>query len=172
MGLYDDEKHSVESGDVLDVLYWQTKFASLKFEQALKTHQPEGAIKFLVPDVINSCTEVLKSYPNHRDVIAWRDKALDIQKKIDPNAPSAEFKGNFLEWRDYSYEAGWRSYHIAKMAADDLDWSLARIHADEVVTQFSRTIDRMTQWPEDVQSWVRNSKAEMETLSGTAREKL
>src|SRR6266478_2030765 len=106
MGLYDDEKEAVTSGDVLDVIYWQTKFAALKF---------------------------------------------------DPNAPSADFKSNFAQWRDYSYEAGWRSYHIAKMAAEDEDWALARTHALEVDTQFKRTIDRMGAWPADVQAWVRES---------------
>lgn len=168
MGLYDDEKTAVTSGDVLDVLYWQTKFAALQLENALKTRQPEGAIKLLVPGVINSCNDVLKTYPNHEDVKAWRDKAIEIQKKIDPNAPSSEFKSNFAEWRDYSYEAGWRSYHIAKMAAADEDWALARSHALEAGKQFGRTVERMGAWPTEVQEFVRSAQSEMQSLEEEA----
>ncbi len=172
MGLYDDEKEAVTSGDVLDVIYWQTKFATLKFEQALKTHQPEGAIRLLVPDVINSCASVLETFPNHEDVKNWRLRALEIEKKIDPNAPSADFKSNFAQWRDYSYEAGWRSYHIAKMAAEDEDWALARTHALEVDTQFKRTVERMGAWPAEVQAWVRESLQEMQGMAEKAAGKL
>jgi len=172
MGLYDDEKTEVTSGDVLDVIYWQTKFGALKLESALKTRQPEGAIKLLVPGVINSCTDLLETYPNHKDVQAWRDNALEIQKKIDPNALSSDFKSNFAQWRDYSYEAGWRSYHIAKMAVDDEDWALARTHAREADQQFSRTVERMGQWPADVQEWVRTALTEMQKLAEDAAAKL
>ena len=51
MGLYDDDRAATTSGDVLDVIYWQAKYASLKFDAALQTKQPEGAIKPLVPDI-------------------------------------------------------------------------------------------------------------------------
>jgi hypothetical protein len=171
MGLYDDDKKSITSGDILDVCYWQTKFAYLKFEAALASRQPETPIRLQTADVVNSTTDVLKEYPNHEDLKKWKAKAEDIAKKIDPNAVPADWKSNFAHWKDYSYEAGWRSYHIAKMAAAADDWGLARSHADEAVTQLTRTVARMEQWPADVQAWVNASKAEMEKLAAEARTK-
>ena len=63
MGLYDDDKSAVTSGDVLDVLYWQTKFQYDKLEHALKTKQPEAQFRMLVAGVVNGCNDVLKEYP-------------------------------------------------------------------------------------------------------------
>ena len=171
MGLYGDEKKAVTSGDVLDVCYWQTKFAALKLEAALKSRQPEAAIRLLVPDVINSCTDVLKTYPNHEDLKKWRDNALEIQKKIDPNAPPADFKSSFAQWRDYSYEAGWRFYHLAKMAAAADDWGLAHAYASDAGQQFGRTVDRMAEWPKEVQDWVKSAQSEMQGLVEVAAKK-
>ena len=171
MGLYDDEKTAITSGDVLDVIYWQTKFAALKLEAALKLRQPEGAIRGILPDIINGCNDVLKTYPNHEDVKKWRDHALDIQKKIDPNAAAADFKSNFAQWRDFSYESGWRFYHLAKMAADAEDWLWAHSHAADAGKQLARALDRMAEWPADVQEWVKSAQTEMAALEEKAAKK-
>ena len=45
MGLYDDDKANITSGDVCDVMYWQTKYAHQKLDAALKSRQPEAAIR-------------------------------------------------------------------------------------------------------------------------------
>jgi hypothetical protein len=164
MGLYDDDKQAITGGDVLDVIYWQTKFAHLKLEAALKTRQPEAAVKGLIPSVINGATDVLKEYPNHADVKAWLENAKRVESKISANPAPADFKGDFAHWKDYSYEAGWRSYHVAKMAAAAQDWSVAGEHAKEVVTQFGRSVDRMGTWPEDVKQFITSAKGEMEKL--------
>jgi hypothetical protein len=164
MGLYDDDKAAVTSGDLLDVCYWQTKFAALKLEAALKSRQPEWPIRLLVADVINSCTDLLRTYPGHEDVMGWRDHAREIEKKIDPNAPSADFKSNFAQWRDYSYESGWRFYHLAGMAAADDDRSLALSYAREGIKQLERTVERMAEWPAEVQEWVTAALAELRSL--------
>jgi len=168
MGLYDDDKASVTGGDVLDVIYWQTKFANEKVEHALKTRQPEHPIRLELASLINGCNDVLKTYPNHADVKKWKEKAETIQKKIDPNAASADWKSNFGHFRDFGYEAGWRHYHIAKMAAKDQDWGLAHSHASESVTQLGRAESRMAAWDADVQEWVTSAKSEMEKLDAEA----
>lgn len=164
MGLYDDDNKAITSGDVLDVIYWQTKFAVKKLDAALATRQPEYPIRLLTAEVINGCMDVLQTYPNHEEVQQWMEKAKTIAAKVDPNAPSADFKSNFAHWKDYSYEAGWRHYHVAKMALADEDKALARSHASEGLKQLTRSLDRMADWPEEVQNWVRSAKAELETL--------
>lgn len=168
MGLYDDDKKAVTGGDLLDVIYWQTKFADRKLDAALKSRQPEAAVKGLIPSVVNGANDVLREYPNHAEVKAWKERAESIAGKIDPNAPPADFRGDFAHWKDYSYEAGWRSYHVAKMAAEAQDWSVTLMHAKEAVTQLGRSVDRMAAWPADVQAWVTSAKAEMEKLAEEA----
>jgi hypothetical protein len=168
MGLYDDDKKAITTGDICDVIYWQTKFSHLKLDAALKSRQPEAAIKGIIPSVINGANDVLKEYPAHTDVKGWLDNATKIQGKISPNPEPADFKGDFAHWKDYSYEAGWRSYNIAKMAAAEQNWGKAHEHAKEVVTQFGRSVDRMGNWPADVKTFVTNGKAEMEKLQAEA----
>ncbi len=171
MGLYDDDKNAVTSGDVLDVIYWQTKFVALKLEAALKSRQPEYAVREIIPSVVNGCADMLKVYPNHGDVKKWMDLARDIEKKIDPNAPPAEFTSAFGQWRDYSYESGWRFYHLAKMAAAAGDWAGAHSYASDAVQHLSRAIDRMASWPADAQSWVKTSQGEMQLLREVSAKK-
>lgn len=171
MGLYDDDKNAVTSGDVLDVIYWQTKFAVLKLEAALKSRQPEYAIRGLIPSVLNGCTDVLKTYPNHGDMKKTMDSARDIEKKIDPNAAPGDFTSSFGQWRDYSYEAGWRFYHLSRMAAAAGDWVWAHSYASDAVQHLGRTLDRMAAWPPDVQSWLKASHAEMQLLQQEAAKK-
>lgn len=171
MGLYDDDNAAVTGGDLCDVIYWQTKFSHLKLEAALKSRQPEYAIRGLIPSVVNGAADVLKTYPNHADVKGWSDKAKVIDGKIDPNAAPADFKGDFAHWKDYSYEAGWRSYDMSKMAAATEHWGVALEHAREAITQFGRSKDRMTAWPGDVQQFLVLALAEMEKLRELATSK-
>ncbi|QOV91906.1 hypothetical protein [Humisphaera borealis] len=171
MGLYDDDNAAITSGDLCDVIYWQTKFSHLKLEAALKSRQPEYAIRGLIPSVTNGAADVLKTYPNHAEVKAWADKATLIAGKIDPNAAPADFKGDFAHWKDYSYEAGWRSYHMAKMAAATESWGVTLDHARETITQLTRSKDRMATWPADVQQFVQTALPEMEKLKELAASK-
>lgn len=169
MGLYDDDNAAITSGDLADVIYWQTKFAHLKFEAALKSRQPEYAIRGLIPSVVNGAVDVLKTYPNHAEVKAWHDKAKAIEPKIDPNAAPADFRADFAHWKDYAYEAGWRSYHMAKASHAIQDNRVALDHAKEVVTQFGRAKDRMAAWPADVQQFINSAHEEMSKLADQLR---
>ncbi len=164
MGLYDDDNNAITAGDVLDVIYWQTKFAHLKLEAALQSRQPEHAVGSLLPDVINGATDVLQTYPNHAEVQGWKARAEQIRTKINPNAAPAAFRGDFDHWKDYSYEAGWRSYHVARMAAEAQDWNVALQHAREVLTQFGRSLDRMAHWPAPVQEFIRTAREEADAI--------
>src|SRR3954462_1061461 len=114
MGLYDDDRAAVTSGDVADVIYFQTKFAYDKLEAALKTRQPEYQFHMLTVDVINGSADVLQRFANHEDVKRWKQRAEEIAKKADGNAPPQDFNGKFAHWRDHSYEMSWRSFHMAK----------------------------------------------------------
>jgi hypothetical protein len=165
MGLYDDDNAAITTGDVPDVIYWQAKFDYLKLEAALKSRQPEHAIKGLIPSVVNEAADVLKTYPNHAEVKAWADKAKLIGTKIDPNAAPADFRADFAAWKDYAYEAGWRHYHVAKAHAAKQDLAVAKSHAKDAVTQLTRAKDRMAAFPVDVQQWVTTALPEMQKMA-------
>ncbi|MGC4031764.1 MAG: hypothetical protein QM754_08535 [Tepidisphaeraceae bacterium] len=166
MGLYDDDNAAITSGDLADVIYWQTKFEFLKLEAALAGRQPEYAINGILPGIINGAADVLKTYPNHAEVKAWSDKARLIQTKIDPNAAPADFRTDFAHWKDHSYEAGWRHLNVAKSHAARNDQAIARSHARDAVTQLTRAKDRCAAWPADVQAWVNAALAESQAIVG------
>ncbi len=71
MGLYDDDKAAMTSGDILDVIYWQTKYAFAKFRAAMAARQPEGDIRFTLIDVVSGCEDLLKTYPKHAEIQAF-----------------------------------------------------------------------------------------------------
>jgi hypothetical protein len=102
MGLYDDDHEAATSGDLLDVIYWQTKFAALQLEAALASRQPEWAIRGILPGIVYGCVGLLQIYPNHAVLRQWLETAQGIEQRIDPNAPPADFKSGFAHWRDFS----------------------------------------------------------------------
>jgi hypothetical protein len=166
MGLYDDDKQSATTGDILDVVYWQTKYAALQLQAAVAGRQPEGAVRQLVPGVINGCNDLLKEYPNHDGLKQWQQYARDIETKIDPNAPSADFKSSFAYWKDFSYESAWRFCHLALMSEQDDDLTMARSYASDAEKNLNRAVDRMTDWPDDIKVWVNKSLSDMQRILG------
>ncbi len=168
MGLYDDDMASVTSGDVLDVIYWQTKYGFNMLEAALKSKQDEGEIRMLVASVINGCNDVLKTYPNHADVKAWLDKATMIQGKVDPNSRPGGWRGDFTAWGEQGYEMGWRAAHIASMAVAIQDWDKAKGFGRDAVTYLIRAKDRMANWSADAKAYVEKTLPEMEKLVAEA----
>ncbi|HEY0719883.1 MAG TPA: hypothetical protein VGE50_01390 [Gammaproteobacteria bacterium] len=171
MGLYDDDNSSITGGDIFDVIYWQTKFAAQKLDAALKSRQPESAIKGIIPAVIHGCDDLLATYPNHSEIQKWKQTAEVIQGKINPDAPPADFKSDFAHWKDYSYESGWRFYHLAKMAVEVNDWSAAHEYAGDTETHFGRILERMHAWPSEVHEWISSTYVEMAGLRETAASK-
>jgi hypothetical protein len=164
MGLYDDENAAVTAGDLADVIYWQTKFAHLKLEAAVRTRQPERAVGALVAEVTAGAADLLRTFPNHREVAAWRDRALAVAERIDPTAAPANLRPDFGHWTDYAYESGWRSYHMAKSAVAVGDARVALAHAREAVAQLTWAEGRMADWPVDIRQFVKLARPEMAKL--------
>jgi len=171
MGLYDD-KAAIVDGDILDAIYWEAKFSALRLDAAIETRQPEGAIGLLLPAVINGCADVLKEYPRHEEVRQWQKEALLLQGRINPYAPPADVTAGFNHWNDPSYEAGWRSYHLAKMSVSSEYWGWARSFAADAVKYFRLTTNRMTEWPPNVREWIRIAQKEMEDIREDAARRI
>ena len=172
MGLYDDDNASVTGGDVLDVLYWQVKWESRKLDAALAAKQPEGEIRFLTISIVGLCDDVLKTYPNHADVKAWKDKALKIQGKCNPDSRPEGWKTDFAYMNDNAHEMAWRHSNIVRMAhaASDMDKTVG--FGRDAMQALERCKDRMPKWPADVQKWVAETTAATEKLIADAKSKM
>ena len=164
MGLYDDDKAGQTTGDILDVIYWQAKFAYLKFKAALAAKQPEGDIRFVIIDVVRGCEDVLKEYPNHTEVKAWLDEAKKINAKVDQSSMPQGWRGDFEAWGQHSYEMGWRAAHIARMAQAIQDFDKVKGFARDAVTYLKQAKERMANWSADAKSFVEKTLPEMEQL--------
>src|SRR5205823_1795835 len=64
MGLYDDDNATLTKGDVFNEDFFWAKAYSIALDGALKTRQPEGAIRALIERAIPQHDTVLKTYPN------------------------------------------------------------------------------------------------------------
>lgn len=164
MGLYDDDKASQTTGDILDVIYWQAKFAYLKFKAALASKQPEGDIRFVILDVISGCQDVLKEYPNHTEVKAWLEEVKKINAKVNQSSMPQGWRGDFEAWGQHSYEAGWRAAHIARMAMAIEDYDQAKGFSRDAVTYLTRAKGLYANWSADAKAFVDKTLPEMEQL--------
>ncbi len=155
MGLYDDDLAAVTSGDISNKEYWYAKFTSQKVDNALKTRQPEGAIKDYLPEAIKAYDAALKTYPNHEDIKKWKEKAVSIQGKINPKADWASWKSDFY-WADGAFENGWALYHWAKFAMQNNEWDVVYEQARSAHNSLGEygAQGKMKGWPEDVQKWI------------------
>ena len=165
MGLYDDDNAAITSGDISNKEYWYAKFFSTKVDEALKTRQPEGAIKDLLPEAIKAYDELLKTFSNHDDVKKWKEKAASIQGKINPKAEWARFKTDF-HWDDNSFMHGWVEYNWSKLATSKSEWDIvyeqaraAHNHLGEYGAQ-----KNMKGWPADIQKWITDADAECDKM--------
>jgi hypothetical protein len=164
MGLYDDDLAAVTSGDVNSKEFFYAKAHAEALEFALKSKQPEGAIKDFLKEVIKAQDEALKTYANHGDLKKWKERAETIQKKISPSASWTSWKHDW-PWNS-PYVHGWVEYHWAKCAKEAGDWNTvyeqsraAQNHLGEYGAQ-----KEMKSWSKELQDWLPKAKAEMEAL--------
>ena len=172
MGLYDDDNAAIQSGDQNNKDYFYAKAASEKVALALKTRQPEGAIKDLLPEAIKAYDEALKTYPNHADLKSWNEKAKATQGKVNPNAEWARFKGDF-HWGEDVFTHGWVEYHWAKFAKTVSDWGTvyeqSRSAGNHLGDQGAQK--HMKAWSAETQKWITDAKTEMDALWEESRSK-
>lgn len=180
MGLYDDDDAAVTSGDQNHEGYWWAKYYSITLDEALKSRQPEGALKdFLNEYAVKYIDEALTKFPAHNDIKAWKEKAVKIQGKINPNAEYASFKpdfpwmggpggsggGNFGQW--------WVSYHLAKAAKAAGDWATAYEKAKYCSFRAEEINEARfkSKYSEDIQKFLADSAAESNELFAEAKKK-
>ena len=155
------DKAPVVRGDILDLYYWQAKYAARRLDAAVETRQPDSIMLDVIPPVINACAEVLKEHPHHEDVRSWQKRALLLRQRIKPYAMPGVTDPSFAHWIDPHYEAGWSSYHLANMSLEAEFWGWARSFAADALNRLGFLSGRMSGWAPDVQHWIRAATQEM-----------
>ena len=170
-GLYSAEATAKTSGPIKSRDYWQSKFNAEQLEQAIKDHQPEGAIALALISDIQLLDELLKQYPNHKELIGWHNRAVQVQKQIGDNFDRrAEFKPGCL-WNSDSYMQAYVGYNTARMAMEDKDYELAFDMSGlalQKVNYLTESDDHMPEYPADVKQWIRKIKPELQEMHQTA----
>jgi hypothetical protein len=168
MGLYDEDNKAVTQGDLKLLDFWRAKFNAEQMEEAIKTRQPEGVIGLELVSALSLLNDLLKTYPNHEALKAWRERAAAVQAMIDPDASRREsFDGRCL-WHEHSYREAYVGYYAGQIAEREGDSTFA---GDAYRTALQKlnylhgrleANDRVSDWPASVTDWVREKKAELD----------
>ena len=171
MGLYDDDNAALSEGDINDGNYWRSKAFATALDDALKTRQPEQKVRALAEECMTVHDEALKTYPNHKDLQAWRAKAEEIHGKCDPKAKSENFKPDF-PWGNNYYWQGWASIHRARQAKELGDWQTVFEEARNVRGRwYNCEREAKNKWPEDVKNFFLEGYEQAQELQAEASKK-
>jgi len=171
MGLYDDDKTDMKTGDICDINYWQLKFNNMKLQAILKAKQPEGDVRYTILDVTRGAEDLLKEYPNHEEIKAWQASAQKINAKVDQGSQQQGFRGDCEAWGQHSYYMAWSTCGVAKMALDAQDFDKAKGFGQDCVKYLGQAKGFMTNWAPDIKEWVNKTLPEMEKLVEDAKKR-
>lgn len=165
-GLYDDDTKDQKTGDLADQDYWFAKFDANMLELALKQRQPEGRIGLNLVSSIKKLDELVKKYPKHEEIKKWRDRALEIQKKINPDANRNEYLNPNCPWEEANYAQLWVNFNLSKMLYEAKNYEKAKLYMDNVMRNYDIMLkpDRMKEYPEDLSKWVTDHKEEADKM--------
>lgn len=168
MGLYDQDNKAVTTGALKELDYWRAKFNAEQLEEALKTRQPEGVIGLELVSVVSLLDDLLKTYLNHDDLKSWRERAVAVQKMIDPEASRRDSFDGRCVWNEHSYQEAYVNYYAGKFAESQGD-SASAAGAFRTALQKLNYLsgrleanERVADWPASVPVWIRETKAELD----------
>jgi len=172
-GLYGDEAKNATSGELNDQDYWWAKFDAMMLELAIKQHQPEGRIGVDLASSSRRLDDLAKKYPKHEEIQKWKQRAAEVEAKIDPNADRGKSFGPECPWDESNFAQLWVNLHWAKVAFDAKDYDTARSCMQNVMQNYEIMLrpDRMKDYPEDLRKWAVDSKSEADNLYKAIKEK-
>jgi len=166
-GLYAAEAGAKTGGPIKSRDYWQSKFNAEQLEQAIKDHQPEGAIGMNLIFSIRLLDDLLKQYPNHAELKAWRARATQVQKMIGDNFNRRDsFKPGCL-WNEDSYMQSYVGYNTAKTAMAEKDYELGFMMAGlakQKIEFLTGSGDRMANYPAEAKAFINKIKPEVNEM--------
>ena len=172
-GLYGDEAKNATSGELNDQDYWWAKFDAMMLELAIKQHQPEGRIGVDLASSSRRLDDLAKKYPKHEEIQKWKQRAAEVEAKIDPNADRGKSFGPECPWDESNFAQLWVNLHWARVAFDAKDYDTARSCMQNVMQNYEIMLrpDRMKDYPEDLRKWAVDSKSEADNLYKAIKEK-
>jgi hypothetical protein len=159
-GLYGDEGKNVTSGDLDNQDYWWSKYDAMMLELAIRQHQPEGRIGVNLAIFMRRLDDLSKKYPQHQEIAKWKARAHEVDAKINPDAPRNVYFTPECPWDESNFAQLWVNLHWAKTAFDAKDYSAALSCMQNVMQNYAIMLkpDRMKDYPEELRSYVVNSK--------------
>ena len=172
-GLYGDDGKTVTSGDLNNQDYWWAKFDAMMLELAIKQHQPEGHIAVDLASSIRRLDDLVQKFPKHQEIAKMRLRAMEVDGKIDPNAPRGASFGPECPWDEANFAQLWVNLHWAKVAYDAKDYTTAASDMQNVMQNYEIMLrpDRMKNYPEELRKYVVDSKPEADNLNKAIKEK-
>jgi hypothetical protein len=176
--LYEADSAGVKGGDLVDRDYWRAKWSSIRLDEAIQQHQPEGAILMEVISQRQLCDDLIKKYPNDQDFKTWKAHAEQIESKINPNANRGEgFKPGSL-WAEGNYKEAYVNYNYAKVAIQKKDWAEAHDGLNYAEKNLTFLVDRLKKqdrvaaWPDGAAKWVQDAWADLGKMKSEVNAKL
>jgi hypothetical protein len=172
-GLYGDEGKNATSGELNNQDYWWARFDAMMLEIAIKQHQPEGHIAVDLASSIRRLDDLSKKYPKHQEIAKMKARAMEIDAKIDPNAPRGASFGPECPWDEANFAQLWVNLHWAKVAFDAKDYNTAASCMQNVMQnyQFMLRPDRMKNYPPELSKYVVDSKPDADKLVKAIKDK-
>ena len=172
-GLYDDETKDATSGDLNNQDYWWAKYDAMMLELAIKQHQPEGRIAVDLGSSIRRLDELEKQFPKHEGIKKWKQRALEVQKKINPDANRSEYFNPNCPWEESNFAQAWVNYHHGKMQYAAKDYEHAFGLFQNVKQNFAILLkpERMKEYPQDLRRWVEDHRDDVDKTYAELKEK-
>ena len=173
-GLYGDEGKKAVSGDLNDQDYWWSKYDAMMLEIAIKQRQPEGRIAVDVAIDLRRLNDLVKKYPQHKEIAQWKARAEEVDAKINPNADRRLYFSAECPWEESNFAQLWVNLHWAKVAFDAKDYNTALSCLQNVMQNYAIMLqpDRMKHYPEDLRKYVEDSKPDAEKLYKATKDKM
>lgn len=173
-GLYGDDGKKAVAGELNDQDYWWSKFDAMMLEIAISQHQPEGRIAVNIGIDLRRLNDLVKKYPQHKEIAQWKARAEEVEAKINPNA---DRRANFTPecpWDEPNFAQLWVNLHWAKVAFDAKDYNTARSCLQNVMQNYAIMLqpDRMKHYPQDLRKYVEDSRPEADKLYRATRARL
>ncbi len=173
-GLYGDPGKDVKSGDLNDQDYWWTKYDMTMLDLCMKQHQPEGRIGLDLASTDRRLDDLIKKYPQHDGLKAWKKQVADTIAKIDPNASRSESWKPGCPWDEANFGQAWVNWRHLHMQLDEND----REHAYSLLLNVKQNFDlllkpgRMDDYPPELRKWVTDTAPEADKLYADLNKKM
>src|SRR6185503_16546353 len=111
---------------------------------------------------------------NHMDIKKMKQHAMEVEKKINPNASRNDSFSPECPWEESNFAQIWVNLHWAKVSWDEKDYQNVQSLMQNVNQNlnFMLAPDRMKNYPPELSKSVLDAKPEAERLTKMVNDKL